>query len=291
MRALKSPIRGLLRPNNGEIHPMSETVNGKYPAAGRLALVTGATRGIGRAIVEHLAQEGYRIVFCSRSADDSEAMATELCGQGHEVYGHVCDVRDPQQITDLVTFAMEKSDNRGIEVLVNNAGRPGGGPTKTIDDELWNDVIETNLTSVFRFSREVLNRGGMLERGRGAIINISSTGGKQGVPLGAPYSASKAGVIAFSKALGKELAKTGVTVNAVCPGFVETPMAEKVRENFARIWGSDTETVKTQFEGRIPTGRYVRPNEVATMVSFLAGTTATSITAQAMNVCGGLGSF
>src|SRR5262249_51985378 len=128
-----------------------------------------------------------------------------------------------------------------LTIVVNNAGRSGGGPTATITDELWNDVIETNLTGTFRVSREALTTGGLDAGGR--IINIASTGGKQGVPLGAPYSAAKGGVIAFTKALAKELARTGITVNAVCPGYVETPMAARVRQGYAALWKVPEEEV------------------------------------------------
>src|SRR5207302_7998061 len=103
-------------------------------------------------------------------------------------------------------------------------------------NELWFNVMDTNLNSVFLMTREVLTAGGMRDKSWGRIINVESTAGKQGVELGAPYSASKHGVVGFTKALGKELAKTGITVNAVCPGYVETPMAERVRQGYAGIW-------------------------------------------------------
>jgi ketoreductase len=178
-----------------------------------------------------------------------------------------------------------------ISVLVNNAGRSGGGPTAAISDELWYDVIDTNLNSVFLLTREVLNNGGLAGARGGRIINIASTAGKQGVLLGAPYSASKHGVVGFTKALGKELAPSGVTVNAVCPGYVETPMAERVRQGYASAWGTTEDHVQEQFEAKIPLGRYSTPEEVAGLVGYLTTEHAASITAQALNVCGGLGNF
>ena len=138
--------------------------------------------------------------------------------------------------------------------LVNCAGKSGGGVTKDISDELWLDVIGANLNSVF-VTRAAL-RSNALRRG-GSIINIARAGGKQGVIHGAPYSAAKHGVVGFTKALGLELARDGadITVNAVCPGFVETEMAQKVRANYAKIWGTSPEEAKKRIEARVPIGR------------------------------------
>ncbi len=178
-----------------------------------------------------------------------------------------------------------------VDVLVNNAGRSGGGVTAEIPDELWFDVINTNLNSVFLMTREVLTTGGMRDKNRGRIINIASTAGKQGVVLGAPYSASKHGVVGFTKALGNELAPTGITVNAVCPGYVETPMAQRVRQGYASAYGTGEEEILQKFQAKIPLGRYSTPEEVAGLVGYLVTDTAASITSQALNVCGGLGNF
>ncbi len=170
-------------------------------------------------------------------------------------------------------------------------GRSGGGVTADITNELWFDVIDTNLNSVFLMTREVLNAGGMCDKDWGRIISIASTAGKQGVELGAPYSASKHGVVGFTKALGKELAKKGITVNAVCPGYVETPMAQRVRQGYAAAWNTSEEAILAQFQAKIPLGRYSSAAEVAGMVGYLASDISASVTAQAINVCGGLGNF
>nr|ADE34491.1 SsfU [Streptomyces sp. SF2575] len=254
-----------------------------------VALVTGGTSGIGLAVVQRLAARGVRVFLCARSEDAVRTTVKELSEQGLEVDGTTADVRSADSVRALVAAAVERFGP--IDVLVNNAGRSGGGVTAKIADELWYDVIDTNLNSVFLVTREVLANGGLDRSANGRIINIASTGGKQGVPLGAPYSAAKAGVIGFTKALAKELAKSGVTVNAVCPGYVETPMAVRVRQAYANTWDISEEEVLSQFNEKIPLGRYSTPEEVAGMVDYLATDTAASITAQAMNVCGGLGIY
>ncbi|MFE0281343.1 3-oxoacyl-ACP reductase FabG [Streptomyces olivaceus] len=255
----------------------------------RVALVTGGTSGIGLAVAELLAEQGHAVFLCGRDSDTVAAVLDKLRGRGFDADGVAADVTSKSDVQRLVRSAVERYGP--IHVLVNNAGRGGGGATAELPDELWDAVVETNLNSVFRVTREVLSRGGMLERGHGRVINIASTGGKQGVELAAPYSASKHGVIGFTKALGKELAQSGVTVNAVCPGYVETPMAARVRQGYAAHWGTTEDEVLTRFQAKIPLGRYSTPEEVAGLVGYLAGDLAASITAQALNVCGGLGNY
>jgi ketoreductase len=255
----------------------------------RVAIVTGATSGIGLAIARNLAASQHKVFICARNAEGVTSTVKQLRDEGHDIDGKTCDVRFGDEVRAFVQAAVDRFGT--VDVLVNNAGRSGGGITADILDDLWLDVIETNLNSVFRVTREVLNTGGMRHKSSGHIVNIASTGGKQGVPLGAPYSASKGGVIAFSKALGKELATSGITVNAICPGYVETPMAERIRENYARAWGTTAAQVLQIFETKIPLGRYSTPEEVAGAVGYLVTPAAASITAQAINVCGGLGNF
>ncbi|WP_411107571.1 3-oxoacyl-ACP reductase FabG [Streptomyces sp. cmx-4-9] len=255
----------------------------------RVAVITGATSGIGLASARLLASQNHRVFIGARNADNVAATVKELQDEGLEVDGAVVDVRDTASVEAFVQSAVDRFGT--VDVVVNNAGRSGGGPTADIADELWEDVIETNLNSVFRVTRAALTTGGMRHKDRGRIINIASTAGKQGVVLGAPYSASKHGVVGFTKALGNELAPTGITVNAVCPGYVETPMAQRVRQGYAAAYDTSEDAILEKFQSKIPLGRYSTPEEVAGLVGYLASDTAASITAQALNVCGGLGNF
>ncbi|MFC4374180.1 SDR family NAD(P)-dependent oxidoreductase [Nocardia halotolerans] len=254
-----------------------------------VALITGATSGIGLAVARLLGSQGHRVFLGARTEEDVIATVKQLCSEDLTVDGAPVDIRSGDAVREFVQAAVDRFGS--VDVLVNNAGRSGGGVTADIADELWEDIIETNLTGVFRVTREVLNTGGMRVKSRGRIINIASTAGKQGVVLGAPYSASKHGVVGFTKALGNELAPSGITVNAVCPGYVETPMASRVRQRYAAAYGTSEAAVLEKFQTKIPLGRYSTPEEVAGLVGYLASDTAASITSQALNVCGGLGNF
>ncbi|GAB3581168.1 3-oxoacyl-ACP reductase [Amycolatopsis endophytica] len=255
----------------------------------KVAFVTGATSGIGLAVTRTLAERGISVFGVARDAGNVATVVEKLRGEGLEVSGTAADVTSAEDIHHAVTAATEQYGR--IDVLINNAGRNGGGETAKIADELWLDVIDTNLTSVFRVTKEVLTTGRLLAGPAGRIVNIASTGGKQGVVLGAPYSASKHGVVGFTKAVGLELAKTGVTVNAVCPGYVETPLAQRVRQGYAAHWEVTEDDVLDKFQAKIPLGRYSTADEVAGLVGYLISDVAASITAQALNVCGGLGNY
>ncbi|GGN19426.1 putative ketoacyl reductase [Lentzea pudingi] len=255
----------------------------------RVALVTGATSGIGLEVARSLGKEGHAVFVVARNAENVTTTVKQLREEGIEADGAATDVTSTEDIRTAVQKAVDVFGP--IEILVNNAGRGGGGITAELDENLWLDVIDTNLNGVFRFTKEVLSTGKMVEQTWGRIINIASTGGKQGVVFAAPYSASKHGVVGFTKAVGIELAKSGITVNAVCPGYVETPMAGRVRQGYANHWGVTEDEVLEKFNAKIPLGRYSTPEEVAGLVTYLTTDTASSITAQALNVCGGLGNY
>lgn len=256
-----------------------------------IAFITGASGGIGRSISLKLIDSGYDLILVGRDQEKLDAFASDYLTGKHrpDVETYSCDVSQPAQVRAL----METIHRRDLQisVLVNAAGISGGGVTAEIGDELWLSVMATNLNGAFFVTREAL-RLGLMRRG-GRIINIASTGGKQGVLHGAPYCASKHGMIGFTKALGLELARdgSGITVNAVCPGFVETEMAERVRHHYARLWDTDEAEARRRIEERVPIGRYIEPDEVSAMVAYVASPLAAGVTAQALNVCGGLGNY
>lgn len=240
--------------------------------ASKVAIVTGASRGIGRAIALALAEEGANVVVnYARSSAAAEEVVTEITAAGGEAIAVQGDVSQEQQVDDLVKTAKDKWGT--IDILVNNAGITRDNLLLRMKPEDWQAVINLNLTGVFLTTRLVSKI--MLKQKAGRIINIASVAGQMGNPGQANYSAAKAGVIGFTKTSAKELASRGITVNAVAPGFIATDMTKDLKSE---------EILKF-----IPLGRYGQPEEIAGMVRFLAADPAAAyITGQVMNVDGGM---
>lgn len=251
--------------------------------SGRLALVTGGGTGIGKAVARAMAQEGARVVIAARNGPRLEAAAGELRAEGHAVTPVPVDVRDRAGVRDCVSRVREHGGR--VHILVNNAGVSGMTPMDGGDDGLWQTIVDTNLTGVYLLTREVL--GIMGGGGDGRIINMSSVLGKFGVPGYAAYCASKHGLIGFTRALALELAPRGITVNALCPGWVDTEMSRAGIEQMAEQQGTDPESLRRQALAAVPIRRMLDPEEIARFAVYLASDKAAGITGQALNVCGG----
>ena len=238
---------------------------------GEIALVTGASRGIGKAIAERLAREGARVIGTSTTAAGAETISAALkewSGQGR-----VLNVRDPAAIESAVD---EITRSVGpVSVLVNNAGVTRDTLLLRMKDEDWNEVLETDLTSVFRLSRGVLR--GMMKARKGRIISIGSVVGAMGNAGQANYCAAKAGLVGFSKSLAREIGSRGITVNVVAPGFIETDMTREL--------GNDTRKVLL---AQVPLERLGQPGDIAAAVAFLASAEAAYITGETLHVNGGM---
>ena len=237
---------------------------------GRVAIVTGGSRGIGRAIAEELSRAGASVAVVARSSDRAEAVAGGLEGRGA---GFACDVADSEACRDLVA-AVEESLGP-IDILVNNAGITRDNILVRLKDEDWEAVLETNLRGAFNTTRVVARR--MMKRREGRIINIASVVGLTGNAGQANYAASKAGLIGFTKSVAQELAARGVLANVVAPGFIETDMTAGLPDE-----------AREALLGRIPLGRFGTPADVAGAVRWLAGPAAAYVTGQVLVVDGGM---
>ncbi len=247
----------------------------------RVALVTGGGRGIGKAIARALAGAGARVAVAARSRDEVEAVAREIAASGSLAL--VCDVTVRAEVARTVEEVRRGFGS--LDILVNNAGLAESAPLARTDEAMWDRALATNLTSTYLFTRASLP--GMVGRGWGRVVNVASTSGKVGGAYLAAYCASKHGVVGFTRALALETAGKGVTVNAVCPGYVRTDLAERAIRNVAEKTGMSPAQARAKLEASSPQSRFVEPEEVAALVLFLCGEEARGINGQAINLDGG----
>jgi 3-oxoacyl-[acyl-carrier protein] reductase len=238
---------------------------------GEIVLVTGASRGIGAAIADELAAQGAVVVGTATSAEGARAIGERLAASGG--HGRKLDVTEPASVEALVEETAKQFGP--ISILVNNAGITRDNLLLRMKEEEWQAILDTNLSSVFRTSKAVLR--GMMKARKGRIINIASVVGVTGNAGQANYAAAKAGIIAFSKSLAKEIGSRGITVNVVAPGFIATDMTKDLPED-----------AKAALVGQIALGRLGEPADIARAVAFLAGPAASYITGETLHVNGGM---
>jgi 3-oxoacyl-[acyl-carrier protein] reductase len=240
---------------------------------GKVALVTGGSRGIGESIVRRLAAEGADVAFTYLSSSvRADALANELAATGIRCKAYQSDAADFKQAEDLIAQVM--ADFGSLDVLVNNAGITRDTLLLRMTEEHWDQVIDTNLKSVFNLTKHAIRH--MIRKG-GSVINVSSVVGEFGNAGQANYAASKAGIFGFTKSVAKELGSRNLRCNAIAPGFIETEMTHEL-----------TEEVQKNYLRNIPLGRFGKGTEVADVVVFLASDMSGYITGQTISICGGL---
>jgi NAD(P)-dependent dehydrogenase (short-subunit alcohol dehydrogenase family) len=253
--------------------------------ANRLAFITGGGRGIGRAIALAFASEGASIVVAARTREQLESVANEVANQfGFESFSVECDVANAESV--LAAFAQTREKfGRGPDILVNNAGIAETALFVKSDEPMWERHMNTNIGGTFRCTHAALPE--MIERGWGRVINIASIAGKTGAPYVSAYAASKHGVLGLTRSLALEVAAQGITVNAICPGYVDTEMTSRGVENIVEKTGKSAGDALKMLERMSPQNRLVTPEEVAALAVLLASDEGRGINGQAINVDGG----
>ncbi|HXL79822.1 MAG TPA: 3-oxoacyl-ACP reductase FabG [Pyrinomonadaceae bacterium] len=251
----------------------------------KIALITGGGRGIGRAIALAFAGEGANVAVAARSADQVAQVANEVAGKfSPKVMPITCDVAKLDSVAQMFA-TLNTAFGRGPDILVNNAGIAESAPLSKTDDELWRRHLAINLDGTFYCMRAALPQ--MMERGWGRIINVASIAGKTGAPYIAAYSASKHGVLGLTRSVALEVASKGITVNAICPGYVDTEMTTRGVENITKKTSLTKDQALDSIKKMSPQNRLVTAEEVAALALLLASEDGRGINGQAINVDGG----
>lgn len=249
----------------------------------KVAIVTGGGTGIGAAVSEAFLKEGARVVIGSRKPDHFKTFAEGLRKEGWPIFGWELDVTNKASVDQFAQKAVEVFGP--ITILVNNAGASGQNPIDKEGDDRWMNILETNLNGIYFMTKRVLKE--MRDHTHGRVINLSSVLGKFGVAGYSAYCTTKHGIIGFTRALALEVVSRGITVNALCPGWVETDMARLGLREWAEAAGLSDEEVRRQAVSAIPMKRFTESAEVAALAVYLASDLSQAMTGQALNICGG----
>ena len=249
----------------------------------KTAFITGASRGIGRAIALEFARSGANLILTARSENDLETLATEIRVLGQQAIAIPCDLNEPSSLNAVLEQA--QSELGQIDILVNNAGITQGVKFTQMSPELWQQIMRVNVESAVLLMQLVLDP--MAARGWGRIINIASIAAKAGLRYSAAYNASKHALLGVTRSVALDYAQKGVTVNAICPGWVLTEMAEETVQNIAQKTGRSREEAIHSLVKDVPMARMIEPLEVAALATFLASDHARGITGQGYNIDGG----
>lgn len=260
---------------------MPEETN--LPLAGRRAIVTGAGRGIGRSIALSLAQVGANVAVTARTASELESLVAEIQALGRHSLAVPCDVTDVGQVQHMAQVLT--GGLGGVDILVNNAGNAGSHKFLNHPDELWHRMLAINLTSVYYVSKAIVPT--LIAQRWGRIINIASIASRVGGRYIAGYTAAKHGVLGLTRALAVELLPYNITVNAICPGYVDTPMTDSSVSNIASLTRMSQAQARESLEKTSPQNRLIEPEEVAAAAIYLSLDITKGITGQAINIDGG----
>jgi NAD(P)-dependent dehydrogenase (short-subunit alcohol dehydrogenase family) len=252
-------------------------------AGHKVALVTGGATGIGKAIALRLAQNGAKVAIASRNLARVKSVAEEFLDLGLETLGLPMDVTNKRDVERATAEIVSRWG--ALHILVNNAGISGLSMIDDPDDGKWFDIVNTNLNGLYLVTKATLRH--MPDQAGGRVINISSVLGKFGVPGYTAYCTTKHGMIGFTRALALEIVGRGITVNAICPGWVDTDMAALGINETAARQGITPEEFKARAIAAVPIRRFLEANEVAELVAYIASDAAAGITGQAINICGG----
>lgn len=253
------------------------------PLAGRRAVVTGAGRGIGRSIALALASAGADVAVTARTTSDLESLVSEIQAMGRHSLMTPCDVTDPEQVQQMAQTLL--AGLGGIDILVNNAGNAGSHKFLNHPDELWHRMLDINLNSVYYVSKAFVPT--FIQQKYGRIVTIASIASRVGGSYIAAYTAAKHGVLGLTRALAVELLPHNITVNAICPGYVDTPMTDASVANIVARTGMPESQAREALAKSSPQHRLIEPQEVASAVVYISLDASRGITGQAINIDGG----